>query len=127
MPRFVILRHETPPGDPRGTHWDLMLEAEGALRTWALASEPAAGETISADQLADHRLTYLVYEGPISGNRGAVTRCDAGTMEWDEVIDERIVVTLRGATMRGEVRLSRETPGSERWLVSFESPQSADS
>ena len=34
MPRFVVLRHETPPGYPRPPHYDLMLEQEGGLWTW---------------------------------------------------------------------------------------------
>ena len=119
MPRFVILKHETPLGSLRGTHWDLMLEADGVLRTWTLAAEPVGGKTMVAERLADHRVAYLDYEGPIAGDRGTVTRCDAGTMEWGEVTDECVVATLQGAIVRGEVRLWRESSADNRWLVSF--------
>src|SRR4051794_23553598 len=63
MPRFVLLRHETPAGSERPTHFDLMLEHNGVLRTWALSGLPAAGEPLLAEQLPDHRLAYLDYEG----------------------------------------------------------------
>jgi hypothetical protein len=64
-----------------GVHWDLMLESGDVLHTWALAAEPAPNLPIAAEQLPDHRLIYLDYEGPISGNRGTVTRWDAGRFE----------------------------------------------
>ncbi len=74
MPRFVVLEHDHPV-----LHWDLMLEAGEGLRTWRLASTPF-GETwaIAAEPLPDHRLAYLEYEGPVSGNRGHVKRWDTG-------------------------------------------------
>ena len=81
MPRFVILRHEGRDPEQPSVHWDLMLESGGILRTWALAALPAAGEPITAEQLPDHRLHYLDYEGPLSGNRGSVTRWDHGSFE----------------------------------------------
>src|SRR5262245_11174038 len=78
MPRYVILRHETPKSDRAPIHWDFMLESDGILRTWALAELPVLQREIAADELADHRLAYLDYEGPISGDRGTVTQWDAG-------------------------------------------------
>ena len=48
MPRFVILLHECPLDFERPTHFDLMLEDGDTLRTWALESEPRAGEAIAA-------------------------------------------------------------------------------
>ena len=126
MPRFVILRHETPSDSPRGTHWDLMLEADGVLRTWALAGEPAAGEMIAAERLADHRLAYLEYEGPISGNRGSVTQCDGGSIEWIERSDEHVVVALQGMRFCGTLRLRRASATGQSWLALLESDRPGD-
>ena len=70
--RFVVLRHEMPPTAERPTHWDFMLETPQGLRTWALAVQPAGGEWIAAEALADHRAEYLTFEGPLSGGRGTV-------------------------------------------------------
>ena len=81
MPRFVILHHETPPGYHRPPHWDFMLEADGVLRTWALPEKPAPGRALTVEAIADHRLSYLEYEGEVSGDRGRVARWDWGTYE----------------------------------------------
>ena len=74
MPRFVILRHD----HPRGVHFDFMLEAGGVLKTWALPEPPRPGVEMECEALGDHRLAYLDYEGPISGDRGSVVRWDRG-------------------------------------------------
>ncbi len=94
MPRFVILAHDWP--EP---HFDLLLEAGPVLRAWRLGGVPGA-VPIPAEPNADHRLLYLDYEGPVSGERGTVTRWDAGTFEWLED-GPRVVVGLRGAKLAG--------------------------
>jgi len=76
MPRYVILEHDWPQ-----KHWDFMLEAGDVLQTWRLPTAPVANMDISAEKTFDHRLMYLDYEGPISGDRGSVVRWDAGSYE----------------------------------------------
>jgi len=71
--RFVLLQH-----DWDGTHYDLMLEEAGVLKTWRL-SLPLTDQPQDATALSAHRLLYLDYEGPISGNRGVVRRVARGT------------------------------------------------
>jgi hypothetical protein len=95
MPRFVLLEHDHPE-----LHWDFMLEHEGVLKTWRLASMPSrAGESIPAVPLGDHRIAYLDYEGPVSGDRGNVKRCAAGTYELIAGVfgDDVLELTLRTA------------------------------
>lgn len=58
-----------------------MLEVDGMLRTWRLLDEPGIGRCVRAEELADHRLAYLDYEGPVSGGRGNVARWDSGQFE----------------------------------------------
>ena len=55
-----------------------MLEANGYLETWSLPKLPTAETTIHATKLAPHRMDYLSYEGPVSNNRGQVTRVMSG-------------------------------------------------
>ena len=76
--RFVILNHQMPPGGERPSHWDLMLERTGTCGRGALDDEPVVGRPLRAQPLPDHRLEYLDYEGPISGQRGSVTRWESG-------------------------------------------------
>jgi hypothetical protein len=111
MPRFVILRHECPPGYERPSHWDFMLEAGDVLRTWALAEEPRSGLSIAAEALKDHRLAYLDYEGPVAGGRGSVTGWDRGTYEVVAEQADELVISLAGEKLRGEVRLKRKSSG----------------
>ena len=49
-----------------------------AFRLPARLDEIAPGRRIEAERIADHRPLYLEYEGPISGDRGAVTRLARG-------------------------------------------------
>ena len=107
MPRFVLLYHELPPHSGRSSHYDLMLERDGALRTWALEQEPQPGRETRATALADHRLAYLDYEGPVSNERGEVTRCDRGEYtSLDEAAGEWRV-RLSGERFRGVLLLKR--------------------
>lgn len=67
--RFVVSEHTVRPGD---VHWDLMVEDGPALVTFQLAGRPATGDVVRGRRIADHRLAYLEYEGPVSNDRGAV-------------------------------------------------------
>lgn len=117
MPRFVVLHHEFPTGHARSSHWDLMLEAAGALRTWALANEPQTGRQTIGERLPDHRLAYLDYEGPVSGDRGHVTRWDAGEYQLTADTAEQIAGTLAGQRLRGQLRMTRRD--DHFWSVAF--------
>lgn len=103
MPRFVILEHDHPT-----LHWDLMLEAGAALHTWRLAQPPRPGARIQATALPDHRIMYLDYEGPVSGNRGQVRCWERGTFveAADSQADDRRLV-LAGTLLIGLARLQK--------------------
>jgi hypothetical protein len=115
MGRYVILRHECPAEYKPGVHWDLMLEAGNALRTWALAEEPTPGNVIGADELPDHGLEYLDYEGPISGNRGTVSQWDAGRFEVLSESPREVLVRFAGDHLIGDVSLTRAAENSKSW------------
>lgn len=104
MPRFAVLSHDHP-----FPHWDLLLEDEvtGACRTWRLMSALDTSGEIEAEQTFDHRLMYLDYEGPISGDRGTVTGWDRGEFEWRAQWEDLCEVTLTGSRWQGTIRLSR--------------------
>jgi hypothetical protein len=125
MPRYVILRHEFPTGQKfpvgqeRSLHWDLMLESDGVLRTWSLADEPLSRPTIRAEQLADHRVAYLDYQGLVSGDRGSVTRWDAGAYHIDRESADHLQIMLAGQRLSGGVTLERTEPAGHFWRVSF--------
>ena len=102
-PRFVIQRHAA-----RRLHYDLRLERDGALASWAVPKgiPLRRGERHLAVHVEDHPLEYADFEGTIpAGEYGA------GTVEiWDrgtyELVEEKknggLTVRLRGERLDGE-------------------------
>ncbi len=119
MPRFVILYHQLPDGHQRGSHWDLMLETSQVLRTWALAASPRPDAEIAATSLPDHRLAYLDYEGPVSRDRGTVTRWDEGQCQLLTLTESRCEVRLDGRRLACHVLLRQRSEGAEHWTATF--------
>ncbi len=128
MPRFVILEHDHP-----FLHWDLMFEAGSTLRTWRLsrpfAADPGSAEhdlhgsaevaRIPAEELPDHRIEYLDYEGPVSNNRGSVKRVESGWFHPLAKTADRWEVRLEGVRSSGFVSLDREAAESAEWTLTF--------
>src|SRR4051794_27058499 len=81
---FVVQEHHTPRGRARGgaerVHWDLRLEREGVLRSWAVPKGPplTTGSNRLAVPTEDHPLEYASFAGPIAagedGGGGAAHR-----------------------------------------------------
>ena len=126
MPRFVILRHQMPPQSSRPDHWDLMLEDGSHLLTWALPAVPLVGEQFWALPLAEHRIEYLDYEGPLTGDRGSVTRHDWGSYKQLSDDDQQQVFMLRGQYMSGRVTIGKITKNAGEVELRIE-PESCDS
>jgi len=122
--RFVILHHRERSGE----HWDLMIEQPESLATWRLVRLPSPDDPrpIPAERLPDHRKVYLTYEGPVSGDRGEVTRVDEGGCEILTRTDAEWRVHFEGACLGGLriiLRLPASAPadggcGAEAWEVS---------
>jgi hypothetical protein len=115
MPRFTILRHDSPGG----VHWDFLLEMGPVLKTWALPHLPEPDVEMTCEALADHRLDYLDYEGPVSEQRGSVVRWDWGTYRLDRQSDRELVVELSGEKLSGRAALNRLAEPSGGWRFSF--------
>jgi hypothetical protein len=120
MPQFVILRHTLPAGSERADHFDLMLEHDGQLLTWALVELPSTAQQI-AEELPLHRRDYLTYEGPVSNNRGEVARVVEGTFSWLQRGETEWIATLQSVQLHGQLHLQRQE--GKRWLVWFTAEQ----
>jgi hypothetical protein len=119
MPRFVILEHDHP-----ALHWDLMLEKDSALKTWRLPAPPPDNPR-EALAIGDHRLAYLEYEGPVSGNRGVVKQWDAGMYEATYESSAEWTLLLHGTRWQGTIALQlREAPHWDVHCVPLSAPGS---
>ena len=119
-PIFVIQRHSA-----RRLHYDLRLERDGVLLSWALPRGVPlrAGERALAVHVEDHPMEYADFEGDIpAGQYGAgnVDLWDRGTYELvRERSDGTLTVILHGAKAEGEWALvPAHLDGEERnWLI----------
>jgi bifunctional non-homologous end joining protein LigD len=123
---FVVQRHAA-----RRLHWDLRLELDGTLKSWAVTRGPTltAGEKRLAVRTEDHPLDYLGFEGNIpKGEYGGGTMIvwDRGT--WTPELDPKfglakghLAFTLDGSRLKGKWHLVRIRPKpgekTEPWLL----------
>src|SRR5690348_14696155 len=123
--RFFIQRHSA-----RRLHYDLRLEMDGVLKSWALPHGPTLDPEIKrlAVHVEDHPLDYGDFEGTIpSGNYGAgnVTLWDRGTFEWlgpkappDQWQAGDLKFRLHGQKLAGEFALVRTNRSKGKdWLL----------
>jgi bifunctional non-homologous end joining protein LigD len=115
LPRFVIQEHHA-----RSLHWDLRLEHEGVLASWALPRgiplEPRTNRL--AVRTEDHPLAYLEFSGTIPrGEYGAGTMAiwDAGVYEVEKFRSNEVIVVLRGERVSGRYVLF-QTDG-RNWMI----------
>jgi bifunctional non-homologous end joining protein LigD len=124
---FIVQKH-----DATRLHWDLRLEIDGVLKSWAVTKGPAPDPAIKrlAVRTEDHPMSYAEFEGTIpKGEYGGGT-----VMLWDrgrwasiegksakDIEKGHLHFTLEGERMQGEwllIRL-RTKPGEKRenWLL----------
>jgi bifunctional non-homologous end joining protein LigD len=121
--RFVIQEHHA-----RRLHYDLRLERDGVLKSWAVPKgvPEASGTNHLAVQTEDHPMEYLVFEGSIPAGQygaGSMTVWDTGTYEAEKWRDDEVIFTLTGGPggPLGRVRLALiRTEGAgekSNWLL----------
>lgn len=108
-------------------HWDLRLQMEGVLRSWAVPKGPSANpqDKRLAVHVEDHPLEYADFEGIIpEGNygAGAVIVWDRG--EWVPLEDPiaglekgKLLFELRGYKLRGRWTLVKIKKAEREWLL----------
>lgn len=118
-PRFTVQRHSA-----RALHFDLRLEHDGALASWAVPKGVPLrrGPKRLAVRTEDHPLEYLEFAAVIpEGQYGAgrMTVWDTGTYEPLKVTDDEWKVVLHGAILDGEYHMVRTgtESGKEQWLL----------
>lgn len=106
-------------------HFDLRLEVDGVMRSWAVPKEPSMdpADKRLAIQVEDHSIEYASFEGEIDG--GKVRIWDRGTYEqggrvpWPEALERgHAVFVLHGEKLAGGFALQRTRKGEKpQWLL----------
>jgi DNA ligase D-like protein (predicted 3'-phosphoesterase) len=120
-------------------HFDLRLEVDGVMRSWAVPKEPSMDPVVKrlAIEVEDHSIAYNDFEGEVDG--GKVALWDRGSYEqggrvpWPEALDRgHAVFVLHGEKLEGGFALQRTRGGKKpQWLLikrkdEFARPDSAD-
>ena len=128
MPRFVIQEHHATH-----LHWDLRLEMDGVLKSWAVPKEPTAERGVRrlAIQVEDHPLEYADFEGDIEEGEygaGSVRIWDAGTYDILERSERVLRFELNGRRLRGSWSLVHTSyaPGNQWLLIASEGAERRD-
>jgi DNA ligase D-like protein (predicted 3'-phosphoesterase) len=120
--RFVIAEHQASTH-----HYDLRLEVDGVMRSWAVPRGPSLDPAVKrlAVQVEDHGLDANVSERPpgpdghgsIVWDQGAYEQ--GGRVRWPEALDRgHAVFVLHGAKLEGGFALQRTGRGTPpQWLL----------
>ena len=124
---FIVQKH-----DATRLHWDLRLEVDGVLKSWAVTKGPSPDPDIKrlAVRTEDHPMSYAEFEGTIPKGEyggGTVMLWDRGS--WAPIEGKsakdlekgHLHFTIQGERMKGEwllIRLKKK-PGEKRenWLL----------
>lgn len=113
--RFVIQQHHA-----RRLHWDLRLERDGVLASWAvprgLPRDP--GRNHLAVHTEDHPMEYLDFAGEIPAGEyggGRMTVHDTGTYRTEKWRADEVIVELHGQRHTGRYVLF--ATGGKDWMI----------
>jgi DNA ligase D-like protein (predicted 3'-phosphoesterase) len=117
---FVVQEHSASTH-----HFDLRLEVDGAMRSWAVPKGPSMDPAVKrlAVQVEDHDLAHNGFEGP--AGEGGVIVWDRGPYEqggrvpWPPALERgHAVFVLHGEKLRGGFALQRTGAGAKpQWLL----------
>jgi DNA ligase D-like protein (predicted 3'-phosphoesterase) len=117
---FVVQEHQAT-----AHHFDLRLEVDGVMRSWAVPKGPSLDPAVKrlALEVEDHSLSYNDFEGEADG--GKVIVWDRGSYEqggrvpWPEALERgHAVFVLHGEKLRGGFALQRTGRGEKpQWLL----------
>jgi bifunctional non-homologous end joining protein LigD len=129
---FVIQKHAA-----RNLHYDLRLELDGVMKSWAVPKGPSLDPSVKrlAMEVEDHPIEYNAFEGTIPPGEyggGTVMLWDRGTYSYGGTDAEPreglrrgyrkgdFKFVLNGKRLKGSwvlVRMRRDRPGKPQWLL----------
>jgi bifunctional non-homologous end joining protein LigD len=118
--RFVVQEHHATR-----LHWDLRLEHDGVLASWAIPNgiPPDPSDNRLAVRTEDHPLEYLDFHGEIPKGQygaGTMTIWDRGTYEVHKWEARKVEVTFHGERLTGRYGLfpiGRSGDSANDWMI----------
>ncbi|MFL5897090.1 MAG: DNA polymerase ligase N-terminal domain-containing protein [Solirubrobacterales bacterium] len=117
---FVVQEHQAS-----AHHFDLRLEVEGVMRSWAVPKEPSMDPAVKrlAIEVEDHSISYNDFEGELDGgwvkiwDRGSYEQ--GGRLPWPQALERgHAVFVLHGEKLKGGFALQRTLRGEKpQWLL----------
>ena len=112
---YVIQKHAATH-----LHYDLRLEMDGVLKSWAIPKEPPIepGVRRLAVQVDDHAIAYASFEGTISEGEygaGTVEIWDKGTYKTLDRKEDKFILEINGEKLKGTYVLVR-FKDKKNWL-----------
>ena len=115
--RFVVHEHHA-----RRLHWDLRLERDGVLVSWAIPNgipeDPRHNR--KAVHVEDHPLDYVDFEGTIpqgSYGAGEVKIWDSGTYAVEKWEPKKVIVAFDGTQLTGRYALFQAGRSEKDWMI----------
>lgn len=109
--------------DASRLHYDLRLEKDGVLKSWAIPKDPSKDPSDKrlAIETEDHSLDYADFEGEIEEGQygaGTVELWDKGIYEEVKWREDEIIVDISGDKLSGKFVLIRFQPDEDpdNWL-----------
>jgi DNA ligase D-like protein (predicted 3'-phosphoesterase) len=117
---FVVQEHAA-----RAHHFDLRLEVDGVMRSWAIPKGPSLDPAVKrlAVEVADHTTAHNTFEGTLPAGRVIVwdrgVYEQGGRVAWPQALTRgHAVFVLRGQKLRGGFALQRTRLGAKaQWLL----------
>jgi bifunctional non-homologous end joining protein LigD len=115
--RFVVHEHHA-----RRLHWDLRLERDGVLASWAIPNgiPEHPDHNHKAVHVEDHPLEYIDFAGEIpqgSYGAGEVTIWDSGTYSCEKWEPRKVVAAFDGRRLRGRYALFQVGRQEKDWMI----------
>ena len=113
---YAIQKHDTAH-----VHYDMRLEMNGVLKSWAIPKTPPTEKGIKrlAIQTEDHPIEYANFEGIIpegSYGAGSVEIWDKGTYIIEENEEDKLVICIYGNKLEGRYCLIQLKGQEKNWL-----------
>lgn len=128
MPIFVVHEHHA-----RKLHFDLRLEIQGVLKSWAIPKGPSMNpkEKRLAIMVEDHPIDYAKFEGTIPEGMygaGTVVIWDKGNFEIQRgsIKSGRLDIFFDGKKLKGEFALTKMSGKDNEWLLIKKKDKYAD-